>query len=189
MSVVSQDSLTSKPSEDGDRPNGAPDEESQTAPAPTTPGRLEPVASHTSGVDAQGRTSGARQRRKTTTTESPVVRAFSRVGTILHSAHAQDFERRRRPELGQAIGKDIGEEDDDEDEDATTDSEAEEVGAAVEERRRQKDGLDGVQDPIMDFDDIRNLIGPPGARTSGNDEGEGGVSAGGNASGARRDQD
>lgn len=105
---------------------------------------LAPTRSHTSGANIEPATGSGetRQRRKTGTSESPVVRAFSRMGTLLHSAHAQDFERRRRPELGQAIGKDIREDDvdDDDDDEVSTDSEAEAVGAAL--KRQQLQGPD-----------------------------------------------
>jgi len=48
---------------------------------------------------------------------SPMARALSRVGTLLHTAHAQDFERKRRPEDALI--------DEDEDEEGDSDSEAE----------------------------------------------------------------
>ena len=42
------------------------------------------------------------------------------MGTLLHAAHAQDFERRKKPEAGPSGGNDEDDEDDDEgsDEDA-----------------------------------------------------------------------
>jgi hypothetical protein len=43
-----------------------------------------------------------------------VMKAFSRVGTLLHKAHTEDFERRRRPEAGKHVGSDDEDDDDDE---------------------------------------------------------------------------
>ncbi|KAF1346085.1 hypothetical protein BDV97DRAFT_372078 [Delphinella strobiligena] len=113
-------------------------------------------ASHASGADIEqaGSPAGsARQRKKTVPAESPVVRAFSRVGTMLHSAHAQDFERRRRPELGSRAADNIGEADDDDDDDdddgdGSSDSDTEAVGAVLANRRRhrQEQGIDGPYD-------------------------------------------
>ncbi|KAL1302973.1 hypothetical protein AAFC00_003290 [Neodothiora populina] len=155
VSSTSEDSLTSKPSDEANgRPTSKPDEESQANHAPRPSAELEPVASRTSGIDAPGRTGTSttpRQRRSTMAGDSPVGRAFSRVGTLLHTAHAQDFERRRKPELGTGVGKDIGEiddDDDDEDDDDDDDdedeaeeramaSETEEIGEAMEARRQQ----------------------------------------------------
>ena len=42
-----------------------------------------------------------------------MVRGLSRVGTMLHAAHAQDFERKRRPEVS---AKDAADDDTDEEE-------------------------------------------------------------------------
>lgn len=42
-------------------------------------------------------TSGTLRRRQTADTLTPVQRGIARVGTIMNEAHAQDFERRRRP--------------------------------------------------------------------------------------------
>lgn len=93
-----------------------------------------------------------RQRKKTiiADTQSPVVRAFSRVGTILHAAHAQDFERRRRPELGK--GDSVGlDEDDEDDNDDTSDEEAEDAVRRQRHQNQQQsskrsDGGNGEQD-------------------------------------------
>jgi len=52
-----------------------------------------------------------------------MVRGLSRVGTMLHAAHAQDFERKRRPEVG---AKDAA--DDDTDEEEEEDEEVRRIG-------------------------------------------------------------
>ena len=144
------------------QPNGTPVLDSSAPLSAQQSSQLRPVASHASGTDLEAAASPAgetRQRRKTVTIESPVVRAFSRVGTALHSAHAQDFERRRRPELGQGLGKDIDEDgdddDEDEDDDRSTDSEVDISGAALVNKRRRDGGLydeeadsDSVESPL-----------------------------------------
>ncbi|KAI4275638.1 MAG: hypothetical protein LQ337_003069 [Flavoplaca oasis] len=67
-------------------------------------GRLRPAESHVaSGVqvtpDVSQAASGSLRRRQGSTTviPSPMQRGIARVGTIMTEAHAQDFERRRRP--------------------------------------------------------------------------------------------
>ncbi|KAF2816274.1 EXS-domain-containing protein [Mytilinidion resinicola] len=76
----------------------------------------------TSGIDLEAaRTrsnTGHRRRRGTVSSSagrpSPQPLGFSRVGTILHAAHAQDFERKRRPETGPKVSADEDDSDDDE---------------------------------------------------------------------------
>ncbi|KAL8831111.1 MAG: hypothetical protein Q9170_005436 [Blastenia crenularia] len=67
-------------------------------------GRLEPTGSHmASGAqvapDLTQPASGSLRRRQGTPamTDSPVQRGIARVGTMMTQAHAQDFERKRRP--------------------------------------------------------------------------------------------
>ncbi|KAF2269470.1 EXS-domain-containing protein [Lojkania enalia] len=67
--------------------------------------------------------------------ESPFARGLNRVGSAMRDAHAQDFERRKKPELGRhqsILGKDIEDDSDDEDDEDDqsghqTDEEEEEV--------------------------------------------------------------
>lgn len=68
--------------------------------------------------------SSLRQRKRSFPASSPVVRGFARVGTVMHAAHAQDFERKRRPDLG----ADVAEESDEDDERS---SESEDEGQAL----------------------------------------------------------
>jgi hypothetical protein len=49
--------------------------------------------------------------------ESPFTRGLNRVGTLLRDAHAQDFERKKKPELGPQTAGASGLDDDDTDED------------------------------------------------------------------------
>ena len=79
----------------------------------TTP--LSAAASKTSGADisrqATAGTSGSRPStlRWRTPQLSPLVLGLQRVGTALHLAHSQDFERKKRPEVGEADDSDDGE--------------------------------------------------------------------------------
>lgn len=50
-------------------------------------------------------------------------RGIARVGTAINQAHAQDFERKRRPGLG-----DVGEDKDAEEEEGSSDDSGEETG-------------------------------------------------------------
>jgi len=86
------------------------------------------------------RPTDALRRRKTDThVESPVTRALNRVGTLLHSAHAQDFERRRKPELGTVPVDD----DDDDDDDTASDNDhpASNAGSIGRQRAHHTEAL------------------------------------------------
>lgn len=71
-------------------------------PAPQTPREPTPQAISTGAdIEAQSTaTSISRRRREQTTPSTPFQRGgtLSRMGTILHMAHAQDFERKRKPD-------------------------------------------------------------------------------------------
>jgi len=83
--------------------------------AQSTGADLSRVSSH-----PQRPTDALRRRKTDTHVESPVTRALNRVGTLLHTAHAQDFERKRKPELGAAP---VDDDDDDDDDDTDSDNE------------------------------------------------------------------
>jgi hypothetical protein len=75
--------------------------------ADTTP--LSQGQSQTSGTDiSRQATAGSSSRastlrwRRRTPEPSPLLLGLQRVGTALHLAHAQDFERKKKPELGEA---------------------------------------------------------------------------------------
>jgi hypothetical protein len=85
----------------------------------TTPSaRITPVTTGSQPVDTSP---SLRLRRRPE--PSPLLRGLTRVGGILHSAHAQDFERRRKPEDEDAGAADMDSSDDEADE-------AEEVDAS-----------------------------------------------------------
>ncbi|CAI6304982.1 unnamed protein product [Periconia digitata] len=59
---------------------------------------------------------------------SPLTRGLTRIGTIMRTAHAQDFEKRKKPELGASSAHGAKEEEDDDDDDDTDDDEEESSG-------------------------------------------------------------
>lgn len=66
------------------------------------------------GVDLESqRTRESLRRRASGPPATPATRALTRVGTLLHTAHAQDFERRKKPEAGPSGSRDEDDEDDD----------------------------------------------------------------------------
>jgi hypothetical protein len=82
---------------------------------------------------------------------SPFARGLSRVGSIMRDAHAQDFERKKRPELGrsssgqfQVDGHDDSSDDDDDDE-GEEEEEEEEEG----EINGHSTGSDGDEEDIQ----------------------------------------
>lgn len=93
---------------------------------------------------------------------SPMLRSFSRVGTALHEAHAQDFERKRRPELednGKAHDDDDSDDDDaaddehlrkDKDGDGHLEEEVAEAEGLIESRQEQYDIMEGRQGSAHD---------------------------------------
>ncbi|KAF2993059.1 hypothetical protein E8E13_000131 [Curvularia kusanoi] len=80
----------------------------KSATAPAGDSNLAPTATSSTGADLGRSRSSTKPRRgfPSTATEdegfkpSPLQRAFTHVGNIFRDAHAQDFERKKRPELG-----------------------------------------------------------------------------------------
>ncbi|KAL1644402.1 Xenotropic and polytropic retrovirus receptor 1 [Diplodia intermedia] len=90
---------------------------------PSTPHALESqVSGATTGTDLEGQRSGRGSIRHRPPPPTPTTRALTRVGTLLHAAHAQDFERRKKPEVGPSGGNDEDDEDDDYEEGSDEDS-------------------------------------------------------------------
>ncbi|OAP64773.1 hypothetical protein AYL99_00745 [Fonsecaea erecta] len=110
---------------------------------PTAPQPTEPEEHVATGVDLESvpsRDVSLRQRRPPTTPRTPAMRALQRVGTIIGTAHAQDFERRRRPSEDEDGGVDDegdGGRSSDEDDDAEASGGDEEM-AELERQREQQ---------------------------------------------------
>ena len=99
-------------------------------------------SSQASAIDLEPGTSASPasiRRRRTIGRESrrpEVPRGLSRVGTLLHDAHAQDFERRKKPELERE-----GESDDEEEVGEGSSEEEEEEEEEEREQERENGGV------------------------------------------------
>lgn len=109
-----------------------------------TPSRRIPHTPKASGTDLERAASdpdygdsSLRRRKRPPVMDSPVARAINRVGTMMHTAHAEDFERKRKPELGKSQNYDDDDEEDD-DEEGDSDSEAEQTVQHVLARDRAR---------------------------------------------------
>lgn len=120
-------STTPSPTASSTRPSTDLPAQTQTpAPSPDLPRTLTPANALTPTRTHETSASLRRRRRRGhsgSEQPSPMVRGLSRVGTMLHAAHAQDFERKRRPEVG---AKDAA--DDDTDEEEEEDEEVRRIG-------------------------------------------------------------
>ncbi|KAF2422181.1 EXS-domain-containing protein [Tothia fuscella] len=121
-------------------------------------------------------TSTLRRRRMT---ESPVTRGLARMGSILHMAHAQDFERRKRPEAGEEKEESGDDEStDDEVDHAESEIAEDDVDAAME----GGDGAISEQDVEEEIEDLERLKTKPieinSINLGGNSTGEGSRKAG-----------
>jgi hypothetical protein len=109
-----------------------------------SPSALSHITFRTSGADihrthTEQSAGGSTVRRRKMPEASPLIR---RMGSILHMAHAQDFERKKRPEAGEEVSK--SSEDDDDDDESSDDVEQEvgEAERAVDEEMARVDGAD-----------------------------------------------
>ena len=166
-------SQTPSPIEEADE---IPESELGTVSHPNTMARNYSIGS-SSALEAQGGTPRLRRRATLTESETPIIRGIARAGTAITKAHAQDFERRRRPYdttigvegiersphyQGKTVGYDdsSGEEDDEDEvehleEAAATEGESpvrrlrsEEERQEAEDDRIQTEDMRGVQDVI-----------------------------------------
>ncbi|KAK4941507.1 Xenotropic and polytropic retrovirus receptor 1 [Elasticomyces elasticus] len=127
---------------------------------PSTPGEVRPKLHLTTGVDLEHASPGewsVRNRRAKTpgggaTPLTPGMRALQRVGSAIASAHTQDFEKRRRPDVEGADGQDEHaysnrHDSDDEDDDDSDDGGVDEV---EELRRQQREDVDSDQSDMTE---------------------------------------
>lgn len=116
-------------------------------------------ASSTSGADLDRSRSSTKQRRGFPQVEddfrpSPLQRAFTHVGQIFRDAHAQDFERKKRPELGRDPRDDKlddGESTDEESENEENQEEPAEnvTGGDVDSDKSESDSPDEVEESAV----------------------------------------
>lgn len=125
---------------------------------PSTPGEGRPELHVITGVDVERASPGdwsLRQRKTRTpgggpTPLTPGMRALQRVGSVIASAHAQDFEKRRKPEIegpdadDEHAYPDQGDSDEEDDEDDGGADEVEEL------RRQQREDVDHDQADITE---------------------------------------
>jgi hypothetical protein len=135
------------------------------------PGSVTLTPSTATGVDPARRASNAeqslgsiRQRRKAGSHEaSPLVRAITRVGTLLRASHAQDFERRRKSEVPHTLeGDDDDDDDSDEDHGATVEADERDGSYHRSQTKLNSDGDDNGKAPKQnesDEDDDEELVG------------------------------
>ncbi|TID22889.1 signal transduction protein [Venturia nashicola] len=104
------------------------------------PSRTSGIDMHSTRTEQSANSSTVRRRRKSE--QSPLIR---RMGSILHMAHAQDFERKKRPEVGEAADKSSDSEEEEEEDDEGSDDidrEVEEAERIVDEEMARVDGAD-----------------------------------------------
>lgn len=75
------------------------------------------------------------RRRRPSLTNSPIARALRQAGNTMRSAHAQDYERKRKPELGSTAADASKDDDDDDDDDEDDDEDA---SSDSDDARRQQ---------------------------------------------------
>jgi len=158
---------------------------SDTAPPPALPDysqaphnlpseRLSPEVTRTSATDIEqghGPASVASLRhRRPSLTNSPIARAIRQAGNTMRSAHAQDYERKRKPELGSTdadASRDVDDDDDDDDDDDEQSSDSDDdtgrqqprgARAHVARERRNSSEEDGRRD----LDEAEDLVARAG---------------------------
>jgi hypothetical protein len=110
---------------------------------PTADSSLRPAFA--TGADLERSRSSARQRRgyQDEVRPSPLQRAFTQVGDIFRDAHAQDFERKRKPELGRDPRENKVE---DEESDEESEEEQGEDGSGTERGPDSRDSEQEIED-------------------------------------------
>lgn len=116
-----------------------------------------PQEAYASGADANLPSAALRRRASDGQQPSPMARGLQRMGTALRTAHNQDFEKKKKPELGASTVKDYDSDDDEEDGDG--DEDEDESGEASESASRAGDS-DDREDIVRVREDMR--VGRPG---------------------------
>lgn len=143
-----------------------------------SPSGLTRIPSRASGTSLHGTQTqpsiGSTVRRRRRLEASPLMR---KMGSILHVAHAQDFERKKRPEAGAEVDK--SSEDENDDDDDTSDGVDQELEQQFEEAERFADGemarVDGVDDDLGDVKKSRGTYGGEEANSKSAESAEGGA--------------
>lgn len=143
-------------------------------PVPSTGGEAEPASS--TGAQLQQSTSrtSARLRRgwQDDFRPSPLQRAITQVGDMLRDAHAEDFERKRKPELGRDP-RNIKSEDDESDDDSEIDHDDEGDSGGQRERDSDEEIVDDEEQSALSRirEDVEvGMSGMNGFRSAREDE-------------------
>ena len=142
---------SSTPEEEGEEePQSHPSPEQHRRPAPF---QASPSSTGiSSNLEAQPQSGSLRRRQ--TVTNTPIQRGIARVGTMVTQAHAQDFERKRRPDVPESASPYHGartaavessDEEDEEEEGSEADGEHAEVVDGQERRADEEDILDAEE--------------------------------------------
>ena len=142
-----------------EEPPSHPSPEQRRRPAPL---QASPSSAGTSSnLEAQPQSGFLRRRQ--TVPDTPIQRGIARVGTIMTQAHAQDFERKRRPDVPEsaspyhgartADGVESSDDEDDEGEGSEAGIGIAEDNGGEEERRVDEEVVQNVQD-VRDAEDI-----------------------------------
>ena len=136
------------------QPHPSPEQHRRPAPFQASPSS----AGSSSNLEAQPQSGSLRRRQ--TVTNTPIQRGIARVATIMTQAHAQDFERKRRPEVPEAASPYHGartaavESSDDEDEE----EEGSEAGGEGAEGDGGEEGRADEED-VRDVRDAEEILG------------------------------
>lgn len=137
------------------------EEEPQSHPSPEQPRRPAPFQASPSSVGTSSNLEAQPQsgslRRRQTAINTPIQRGIARVGTIMTQAHAQDFERKRRPDVPESASPYHGartggvdssddEEEEEEEEEGGEGSGGSAGGDGGEGRRANEEDVQDVQD-------------------------------------------
>jgi len=131
--------------------------------------RLGPEVTRTSATDIeQGHdvpSAASLRRRRPSLTNSPIARAIRQAGNTMRSAHAQDYERKRKPELGSTDADANRDDDDDDDDDASSDSDddagrQQPRGARNHVARQRRDSSE--EDGRKDLEEAEDLVARAG---------------------------
>ncbi|KAL6722347.1 Xenotropic and polytropic retrovirus receptor 1 [Lecanora helva] len=108
------------------------------------------ITAASSTLEAQPSSGSLRRRTSHTLSSTPIQRGIARVGTIMQQAHAQDFERKRRPVAPEPAspyhGAITAEESSDEEDEEAEAGEGEEGDTAAGVRRENEEDVRGAQD-------------------------------------------
>lgn len=111
-----------------------------------------PPQNYASGADLDRVRSSTRRRRASFSEPqqqpSPMARGLQRMGTALRTAHNQDFEKKKKPELGKTAVKDEDSDDDDDDEDGEAESVGASYSASQSEDREDRDDIHHVREEL-----------------------------------------